>query len=58
MGNVHPARVALGYPADGLMKVRHGSINDVTIADSERLFHWDSDQSRPNDHPDLSDQGL
>ena len=53
-----PARVALGYPADGLMKVRHGSINDVTIADYERLFHWDSDQSRPNDHPDLSDQGL
>ena len=46
------------FDADGLMKVRHASINDVTIADSERLFHWDSDQSRPNDHPDLSDLGL
>jgi uncharacterized protein len=35
------------FDADGLMKTRHASINDVLIADTERLFHWDSSESRP-----------
>jgi nuclear transport factor 2 (NTF2) superfamily protein len=26
--------------------------------DTERLFHWDSSDSRPEDHPGLSDLGL
>ena len=46
------------FDADGLMKTRHASINDVLIADTERLFHWDSSDSRPEDHPGLSDLGL
>ncbi len=46
------------FDADGLMKTRHASINDVLIADTERLFHWDSSDSRPEDHPGLTDLGL
>jgi uncharacterized protein len=46
------------FGVDGLMKTRHASINDVLIADTERLFHWDSSESRPEDHPGLSDLGL
>ncbi len=46
------------FDADGLMKTRHASINDLPIADSDRLFHWDSSGPRPDDHPGLSDLGL
>ncbi|MDG4664136.1 nuclear transport factor 2 family protein [Mycobacterium sp. 236(2023)] len=46
------------FVADGLMKARHASINDVPIAEGERLFHWDSSGPRPADHPGLSDLGL
>jgi nuclear transport factor 2 (NTF2) superfamily protein len=46
------------FDPDGLMRTRHASINDVSIAESERLFHWDSSGSRPEDHPGLSDLGL
>ena len=46
------------FNGDGLMKTRHASINDVSIAVTERLFHWDSTASRPEDHPGLSDLGL
>jgi nuclear transport factor 2 (NTF2) superfamily protein len=42
----------------GLMRVRHASINDVPIAESERLFRWDRTGPRPVDHPSLSDLGL
>lgn len=41
----------------GLMKVRHASINDVPIKESERLFHWPIGR-RPDDHPGLSELGL
>ena len=41
----------------GLMKVRHASINDVAIQESERLFHWPIGR-RPDDHPGLSELGL
>lgn len=41
----------------GLMKVRHASINDVQIKESERLFHWPIGR-RPDDHPGLSELGL
>ena len=41
----------------GYMKVRHASINDVAIDESERLFHWPSG-ARPEDHPGLSELGL
>lgn len=45
------------FAADGLMAVRHASINDVVIAESERLFHWPLGR-RPDDHASLSELGL
>ena len=42
----------------GLMKIRHASINDVPILESERKFHWDRKFPRPTDHPGLSELGL
>lgn len=46
------------FDADGLMRERHASINDVAIAPDERLFHWDRTGVRPADHPGLTDLGL
>ncbi|GLY30498.1 nuclear transport factor 2 family protein [Kineosporia sp. NBRC 101731] len=46
------------FDAEGLMAERHASINDVAIAETDRLFHWDHSGSRPDDHPGLSDLGL
>ena len=45
------------FDAQGLMAVRHASINDLPIAESERLFHWPLGR-RPDDHPGLSELGL
>ncbi|MFN4042730.1 DUF1348 family protein [Limnobacter sp.] len=45
------------FDANGFMKVRHASINDIPIKESKRLFHWPHGP-RPNDHPGLSDLGL
>ncbi len=41
----------------GLMAQRIASINDVPIADVDRLFHWPLGR-RPDDHPGLSALGL
>ncbi|WP_375257803.1 DUF1348 family protein [Citreimonas sp.] len=41
----------------GFMAVRHASINDVPIAEAERLFHWPQGP-RPADHPGLTALGL
>lgn len=41
----------------GLMAQRHASINDVTIAEHERLFHWPRGP-RPAAHPGLTELGL
>jgi uncharacterized protein len=41
----------------GFMRRRVASINDLTIQESERKFHWPSGR-RPDDHPGLSDLGL
>lgn len=41
----------------GLMTARHASINDVAIADNERMFRWPSG-ARPHDHPGLTALGL
>ena len=46
------------FDEDGLMKIRHASINDVAITEDQRLFRWDSSGSRPDDHLGLSDLGL
>ena len=45
------------FDAEGYMAVRHASLNDVAIAESERLFHWPNGP-RPVDHAGLSDLGL
>lgn len=45
------------FDAHGLMKNRHASINDLAIAESERLFHWPQGR-RPDDHKSLSELGL
>ena len=45
------------FDTDGLMRRRIASINDLAIADAQRLFHWDPG-ARPADHPDLTDLGL
>jgi uncharacterized protein len=45
------------FDDSGLMRRRHASINDLTIAEAERLFRWPQGR-RPDDHPGLSDLGL
>ncbi len=39
------------------MTRRYASINDLPIAEHERLFHWPLDR-RPDDHAGLSELGL
>lgn len=46
------------FDEHGLMRMRHASINDVAIKESERLFHWDRSGPRPADHPSLTELGL
>lgn len=41
----------------GLMRRRFASINDLAIADADRLFHWPQGR-RPDSHPGLSELGL
>ena len=45
------------FDAQGLMAVRHASINDRPIPEAERQFHWPKGR-RPDSHPGLSDLGL
>ena len=45
------------FEADGLMRRREASINDVAITDAERRFHWPLGP-RPADHPGLAELDL
>jgi nuclear transport factor 2 (NTF2) superfamily protein len=45
------------FDEHGLMRRRHASINDIAIAESDRLFRWDGPR-RPDDHPGLTALGL
>ncbi|KNY23162.1 nuclear transport factor 2 family protein [Methylobacterium sp. ARG-1] len=45
------------FDANGLMRRRIASINDLPIAESDRKFHWPLGR-RPDDHPGLSDLDL
>ncbi|MBO9447349.1 nuclear transport factor 2 family protein [Ruegeria sp. R14_0] len=45
------------FAEDGRMAERHASLNDLPIAETERLFFWPQGP-RPDDHPGLSDLGL
>jgi uncharacterized protein len=42
------------FNEQGLMKVRHASINDVPIREADRLFHWPLGR-RPDEHPGLTE---
>ncbi len=46
------------FDANGLMRRRLASINDLPIAAADRKFHWTAPGPRPADHPGLSDLGL
>mmetsp|Transcript_35425 Transcript_35425/g.38337 ORF Transcript_35425/g.38337 Transcript_35425/m.38337 type:complete len:183 (-) Transcript_35425:151-699(-) len=46
------------FDENGLMKSRHASINDIGIAENERLLLWDHDEPRPEGYPSLTDMGL
>jgi uncharacterized protein len=45
------------FDADGLMLRRYASINDLPIAEGQRLFRWPLGR-RPDDHPGLDELGL
>jgi uncharacterized protein len=45
------------FDEHGLMAVRHASINDRPIAETDRRFRWPQGR-RPDDHAGLSDLGL
>jgi len=48
------------FAANGLMARRIASINDLEIAEKERLFRWPRGETgrRPDNHPSLSELGL
>ena len=46
------------FDEHGLMRVRHASINDLPMKDSDRKYRWDRSGPRPVDHASLSDPGL
>lgn len=45
------------FEANGLMRERFASINDVPIQEQDRRFHWPHGR-RPDEHPGLSDLGF
>jgi nuclear transport factor 2 (NTF2) superfamily protein len=45
------------FDGNGFMRLRIASINDLPIAQADRLFHWPQGP-RPQDHAGLSELGL
>lgn len=45
------------FDAQGLMTVRHASINDLPIGEHDRRYRWPLGR-RPDDHPGLSSFGF
>jgi nuclear transport factor 2 (NTF2) superfamily protein len=45
------------FDPDGLMAVRHASINDLPIAETDRKYTWPLGR-RPDNYPSLSDFGF
>ncbi|MFD6280359.1 DUF1348 family protein [Streptomyces sp. NPDC060209] len=45
------------FDGSGLMRVRHASINDVPIEESDRRLHWPLGR-RPDHHPGLTGLGF
>ncbi|MBE3602130.1 nuclear transport factor 2 family protein [bacterium] len=46
------------FEEHGLMRMRHASINDLPIKETERKYHWPAPGPRPADHPGLSALGF
>lgn len=46
------------FAENGLMRRRHASINDLSIREADRKYHWDRSKPRPAHHPGLSDLEL
>lgn len=46
------------FDAEGLMRRREASINDLPIKESDRRFHWPANEPRPADHPGLIDSPI
>jgi nuclear transport factor 2 (NTF2) superfamily protein len=46
------------FDAQGLMRERHASINDIPIEEQERKFRWPAPGPRPDDHAGLRELGL
>ncbi|HQT66139.1 MAG: hypothetical protein B7Z78_05255 [Rhodospirillales bacterium 20-60-12] len=46
------------FTAAGLMCRRQASINDISIAKSDRKFHWTQGTPRPADYPGMTELGL
>ena len=44
------------FDENGLMRVRHASINDLPITDADRGYRWSLGR-RPDGHPSLSEMG-
>lgn len=45
------------FDAQGLMAIRHASINDLSITEAERRFRWPLGR-RPDNHPGLTELGF
>lgn len=45
------------FDEDGLMRRRIASVNDLSIKENDRKFHWQLGR-RPDDHASLSDLGF
>jgi len=45
------------FNREGIMHHRYASINDLSISEAERKFHWPQGR-RPDDHPGLSELEL
>ncbi len=45
------------FNTDGLNTRRYARVNDLSIKESERLYHWPLGK-RPQDHPGLTELGL
>jgi uncharacterized protein len=43
------------FDEHGLMRRREASINDITIDEKDRRFHWPAPGPRPQDVPGLGD---
>lgn len=46
------------FDAAGLMAVRHASINDIAIAETDRKLLWACGKPRPDDYPSIDELGL